>query len=232
MNKCLAYAALGFAAVLAACDSTVTGCGGPIETGTPSPVGARTYRGDLGGRQGLLFYAAHDSAMTLVYDTVRCGLFLAWRGPVLSGQVNGDGSYVAQGPVFHRQDADTLWRLVRGADTLSLAPAFLGFTEDSAGSLTLHYGLILPGGDTVRVDEVPSYDDHYGDLALRRDFRFQGLPPGAEVSVRLGGVAFAWKELWSQSANGILAGDPGEETLRTSDDGVSDVKLTFVGSAP
>ena len=87
-------------------------------------------------------------------------------------------------------------------------------------------------GKSIRVDESPAYDDHYGDVALRQEFRFQGIEPGMLVSVRLGGKAYAWHELWSLSANGALTGAPGAETLVTGDDGVSAVKLTFEGSVP
>jgi hypothetical protein len=185
-------------------------------------VGVRVYRGDWDGRKGLLLFAASPSSMTLVYDTARCGLYQAWRGPVLK----------PRSPLFHRQEADTLWRVRKAGVNLAVRPRFVGFEEDSTGYLGLHYSLELPGGKSVQVREVPAYDDHYGDMALRQEFRIQGMEEGMRVSVRLGGKAYAWKELWGLSANGELTGAPGAETLETPDDGVSAVKVTFEGSQP
>ncbi|HKP97316.1 MAG TPA: hypothetical protein VJ385_16330 [Fibrobacteria bacterium] len=205
---------------------------GPDAGLPPVKAGLRVYRGGLDGRKGLIFYAAHSAAMTLVYDTARCGLYLAWRGPVDGPLRNPDGSFAPQGPLFHRQEADGLWRVGSVDVTQPARPRFLGFEEDSLGDLILHYALDLPGNGTLRVNERPSYDDHYGDLALRREFLFQGLEAGQAASVRLGGRDFAWKELFSQGANGSLSGSSGEETLTVLDDGLADVKVTFQGSAP
>ncbi|MDB5051234.1 MAG: hypothetical protein JWO30_4305 [Fibrobacteres bacterium] len=220
--------------------SLLPGCGrgksaegtmGPPGNGEPVSIGRGLYRGALNGRQGLLFFAASAAAMTLVYDTARCGLYMAWRGPVPGNASATDSAYVPQGPLYHLQEADTLWHVDAGGETLPLKPMFLGFEQDSLGYLILRYSLDLPGGKTLRVEEHPAYDDHYGDIALRREFTFSGLQPGMTASVRLGGKSFTWKELWSQSADGSLAGTPGEETLTLSEDGVADVKLTFEGSA-
>jgi hypothetical protein len=170
--------------------------------------------------------------MTVVYDTARCGLYAAWRGPALGGIRKADNSYAPQGPLYHLQEADTLWHVLDGDAPLSAKPRFLGFDQDSLGYLILHYALDLPGGNALKVDEHPSYDDHYGDIALHREFTVRGLQAGVTANVRLGGKSFAWKELWSQSADGSFAGAPGEETLTLGDDGVADVKVTFEGSAP
>ncbi len=214
-----------------------------IENAMPRKIGPRLYRGDLDGRRGLLFYAASPSALTVVYDTVRCGLYEVWRGPVpvpdtgaaavaAAEKPAADAPYGPQGPLCHRQQADTLWRVSNAGVTLAARPRFLGLDQDSSGYLSLHYALDLADGKSIRVDESPAYDDHYGDVALRQEFRFQGIEPGMLVSVRLGGEAYAWHELWSLSANGALTGGPGAETLVTGDDGVSAVKLTFEGSVP
>jgi hypothetical protein len=81
------------------------------------------------------------------------------------------------------------------------------------------------------VDEEPSFDDHYGDYALQRDFRFRGIDPGMTVSVRLGGAAGTWSPLWGPASAGTMEGDAETKTLSMTEDGVANIKVTWTGSA-
>lgn len=71
--------------------------------------------------------------------------------------------------------------------------------------------------------------------ATARDFRrlslYRGALDGRAGLLRLGGQASAWPELWSQSADGMLTGGPGEQILGLANDGVADVRVSFEGSA-
>jgi hypothetical protein len=200
-------------------------------SGVPVQTGKRLYRGDLDGRVGLVFFAA-DTLMTLAYDVGRCGLYAAWRGPIEGDARDPSGGYAPQGPFYHMQAADTLWRLRRGGASVGLKGRTTVVSEDSSGRLVLEYALTLPDGSTLSVRERASFDDHYGDIALRREFDLQDLPSGDTLSVRLGGQAYAWPEIWSQGADGLFDGKAGEETLTFTEAGVGEVKLTFEGSAP
>jgi hypothetical protein len=196
----------------------------------PVQTGKRLYRGDLEGRIGLVFFAA-DSLMTLAYDVGRCGLYAAWRGPIEGDAHDASGGYAPQGPFYHVQTADTLWRLRRDGKSIGLECRNTSISEDSSGRLALEYALTVPGGASFRVRERASFDDHYGDIALRREFDLQDLPAGDTLRVRLGGKAYAWPELWSQGADGLFEGPAGEETLTFTEAGLGEVKLTFEGSA-
>lgn len=194
-------------------------------------VGVRMHAGDLDGRQGLLFFPAGDTSLAIVYDTALCGLYMAWKGRVLGPARAADGSYAPQGPLYLKQTDKHPWTVRNGEDTLPAKVRFLGYSEDTAGSVVFRYALDVPGRGTVTVEEDPSWDNHYGDNALVRDFRFQGIDSGISVSVLLGGGAGTWSELWSLSAAGVLSREPGRETLTVDQDGVSSVKVTWEKSA-
>ncbi|MDB5104030.1 MAG: hypothetical protein JWP91_1719 [Fibrobacteres bacterium] len=205
-----------------------------VQDNPPERIGRRVYRGSLEGRQGVLFFAASDTALTVAYDTVLCGLVAAWKGPVVGFALGADGSsYPPQGPLYHRLPGAVprVWTVRNGQDTLDARARFIGFAEDSTGYALFRYALDLPGGKSILVDEEPSWDDHYGDNALQRDFRFRGLDAGMTVDLRLGGEPGRWKELWGPPSAGILTGPAGRETLEMSEDGVCNVKVTWEGSA-
>jgi hypothetical protein len=194
-------------------------------------IGTRMHAGDMDGREGLLFFPAGDTSLVIVYDTAMCGLYMAWKGRVLGPARAPDGSYAPQGPLYLKQADRSPWTVRNGEDTLAAEIRFLGFLEDTAGSVVFRYALDLPGGGTVTVEEDPSWDNHYGDNALVRDFRFQGIDSGISVSVLVGGGAGNWSELWALSAAGELSREPGRETLTVDQDGVSSVKVTWEKSA-
>jgi hypothetical protein len=225
----------GFPAALALCALLgLAGCEskGPVAAADsfPEKIGRRLYRNVLDGRPGILLFAASDTALTLAYDTTLCGLYQAWKGPIGLGH--------PAGPVYHTQTASRIWTLRNGEDTLAAQVRYLGFSEDSTGYVAFRYALVTPKGDTVKVTEEPSFDDHYGDNALRRDFHFTGIPYGATVSLALGGKAGQWPERWEQSAGGLLldsaqvpAGATGGAHLDIGNDDVSSTKVRWLGSA-
>ena len=197
----------------------------------PKRIGHRLYRGTLYGRPGVLFFEASPTVLTVAYDTAMCGLFIAWRGPALGTETNPDGTYEEQGPFYLFQLSKDLWTVRNGEDTLAAAVRFLGYDEDSTGYVAFRYALLLPNGDSIKVAESPSLDDHYGDIALRRDFRFTGIPYGATVSVRLGGNAGSWPELWEQSGGGRLTDLNGYARLEMTFDDLAVTKVRWQGSA-
>jgi hypothetical protein len=194
-------------------------------------AGVRMHAGDMDGRRELLFFPAGDTSLVIVYDTAMCGLYMAWKGKVLGPARAPDGSYAPQGPLYLKQTDRSPWTVRNGDDTLDAKVRFLGFVEDTAGSVLFRYALDVPGGGTVTVEEDPSWDNHYGDNALVRDFRFQGIDSGISVSVLVGGGAGIYSELWSLSAAGELSREAGRETLTVDQDGVSSVKVTWEKSA-
>jgi hypothetical protein len=221
--------ALGAGLMMACTGTGPSGSG--ADAALPVKTSERVYRGTLDGRKDLIFFAAHPANLTLAFDPGRCGLYAAWKGPILGDARKTDGTYAPQGPLYHLQTSDTLWRLRDDGKAASPGCRLAGFAVDSSGHLKLDYDLDEPGGSVIHVREAASYDDHYGDIALRREFTVRDLPAGDALSVRVGGQAYAWKEIWSQAADGILDGKPGEETLTMTADGVAEVKLTFEGSA-
>lgn len=224
MRLCLAVAAAGLVA-----------CGqfGPHrdQEDPPVSIGRRLFRGSLDDHLRVVFFEASDTALSLAYDTALCGLLAAWKGPVLGAARNPEGTYAPQGPVYQRQPAARLWTVRNGEDTLAAAVRWLGQGEDSTGYVQFRYALILPSGDTIKVTEEPSWDNHYGDNALQRDYRFTGIPFGAIVSLRLGATPGKWQELWSQSADGEMAGTGLDRRLDMAADGVANVKVLWEGSA-
>lgn len=206
----------------------------PPEPSPPQPepvqIGTRVYRGDMGALHGLLFFSGKGSNMTVVYDTVRCGLVYAWKGPVLGPLRDPDGGYVPQGKVYEERREPGFWTVLVGGQTVAAKIRFAGFTEDSAGSLALHYALDLPDGRTVKIEEDPVHDDHYGDHALFRNITCEGLDTTITLRVSLGGLHPNWDELWSQSASGTLESWPDRHTLVLTYDGISVVKTTWIGS--
>lgn len=197
----------------------------------PASIGRRLFRGSLDDHLRVFFFEASDTALTLAYDTSLCGLLAAWKGPVIGPARNPEGTYAAQGPVYQRQPAASLWTIRNGEDTLAAAVRWLGLSEDSTGYVQFRYALILPSGDTIKVTEEPSWDNHYGDNALQRDYRFTGIPFGAIVSLRLGATPGKYKELWSQSADGAMAGAGLDRRLDLTADGIANVKVLWEGSA-
>lgn len=191
----------------------------PSEPGV-GKIGDRLYRGTLDGRAGILLFEASDTALTLAYDPRLGGLWKAWKGSARAG-----------GPMYAVQEAATLWTLRRPGEVHYLAASLVGTETDSTGFLALHWALGLPDGSTARVTEEPSWDNHYGDHSLQRDFRFEGIPEGDTLSLRLGAAPGRWNEIWSQSADGEMAGTGPERRLDMAFDGVANVKVLWEGSA-
>ena len=218
-------------ALLAFCFAACSLNGPHRSEDSPVRVGRKVYAGTLDDRLEILFFEASDTALTVAYDKSLCGLAAAWKGPVVGPARTAWGSNTSQGPVYHRQTAARLWTVRNGEDTLLTPVRFLGYEEDSTGYVAFRYALILPSGDSIKVVETPSLDDHYGDNALRRDFRLTGIPYGATVSVLLGGTAGQWPELWEQSGGGLLLGPAGAERLEMTFDDLAVTKVRWQGSA-
>lgn len=213
----------------------MAGCDSGTETSSPSvnltPLDSGLFRGDLDDRKGLLFFEAHPLHMSLAFDTSAGGVYLAWKGPV--DRITG-GTGALKGILYHRQPATSLWRVVRGPDTLAPVLRFEGFAV-APGSLEVRFDLVLPDGDSIAVKEYLNHDDHYGDHALETEYHFEGLDSGMAVMVRLAGETLdqgsgIWPPLWSSSA-GRLEGAEGAETYIQEFDGVGQVKCTFTGSS-
>ena len=213
--------------ILAGCEIVPIGSSDPKAL---TQTGSRIYRGDMFGHQGLVFFAAHTSALTAVYDTARCGLYLAWKGPVLGSERDSKGRYVPQGPLYLLRDDPSLWTVLIGGDTVPSTIRMISFDQDSTAYLAFHYSLNITGGRSLRIDEGVMHDNHYGDNALIRTFKCEGLDSTTTVRVKLGGQRGRWTELWSLGASGNLEGVPGEETLVMTYDGTSLVKVTWTGS--
>jgi hypothetical protein len=194
-------------------------------------IGPRLFRGDFDRTMDAIYFQASDTALSMAYDTRICGLLGAWKGPVLGGTRHEDGRYTPKGPVYQIRSPALLWTIRNGGDTLPSTVRWLGHSGDSTGYVQFRYALILPSGDSIKVAEEPSWDNHYGDNALQRDYRFTGIPPGATVSLRLGATPGEWKELWSHSADGEMIGTGLDRRLEMSADGVANVKVLWEGSA-
>jgi hypothetical protein len=203
---------------------------GPGKARAPVKIGRRIYQGAVDGR-GVLFFEASDTALTLAYDTLLCGVYAAWKGPAVGDSVRVDGSYAVQGALYHRLAANRIWTVRNAQGTLAFSPRFRGFTEDSTGYVAFRYVLPLSKADSIVVVEEPSWDDHYGDNALRRDFHLAGIPPGDTVQVLLGGARGKWTEKWELSGGGRYLGVPDSTVLELADDGVSSTKVRWEGSA-
>jgi hypothetical protein len=206
----------------------------PKTSPTPSnltQISPHLYRGDMLGHRGLLFFAASPSVMTLVYDTARCGLYLAWKGPVLGSKRDGHGNYLPQGKVYQLREDQKFWNVVISGDTVASQLRMTGFAEDSTGYLVIHYAIDLPGGRSLSVDENPVHDDHYGDNALFRTFRLTGLDTNMAVHIRLGSPDQNWKTIVNPpSASGRFVGEGNDLTLVMENDGISVIKVLWSGS--
>jgi hypothetical protein len=196
----------------------------------PVLIGRRVYQGSLNGHAGLLFFAANDSLMTVVYDTVRGGLYMAWKGPVLGPKRDSKGEYAPQGPLYQFREEAHFWTVIVGADTVIPTVKLLGIEEDTTGYLVFHFSLNLPGGRSIKVDESPLHDDHYGDHALLRTFNFEGLDSVTSARLRLGSPHLTWDETWSLSVAGNLERKIGTEALIMNRDDKSQIKVTWIGS--
>lgn len=207
--------------LLAALALALAGCPNrhPSEPGV-GKIGDRLYRGTLDGRARILLFEASDTALTLAYDPGLGGVWKAWKG-----------SARARGPMYAVQEAATLWTLRRPGEVHYLAASLAGTETDSTGFLALHWALGLHDGSTARVIEEPSWDNHYGDHSLQRDFRVTGIPEGDTLSLLLGATPGKWPEIWSQSADGEMTGTGLERRLDMTRDGVANVKVLWEGSA-
>lgn len=131
------------------------------------------------------------------YDATTCGLYRAWRGGVnFQGSVYNDAhgpQPVSQGESFFHQPAPAAWTVTRGGTETPIDPIFLGYTF-SAGHerVTLHFGIDLPGGTRVHIDESPEYVPvPDGRVSLIRALAVRGLPTDATLTLDLGGAAGA-----------------------------------------
>jgi hypothetical protein len=89
----------------------------------------------------------------------------------------------------------------------------------------LEWSLRLPDGRSIRVTEVPMYDDHYGDDGLFRNFEVNGIPAGHSVRLDLGGRGMP--ETWGGGADGGIAVEAGRRLLVQEADGQTPLKVTW-----
>lgn len=186
----------------------------------PSP---KPFRGFLEGEASPMIFLPAGKGMTLAYDERGGSLFLAWKGKAEALPGPG-GRFKPAGAVCHRRTAASPWT-VRGPKGIQPVTVTLKSLQ-AHGSLTaLEWTLALPGGLRVAVVETPSYDDHYGDAGLFREFAVAGLPEGMTLRLDLTGTGMP--ESWGGGGEGALAEEEGRRFLVQSRDGTTPLKVNW-----
>jgi hypothetical protein len=185
------------------------------------------FEGALEGQPGMVFYPT--GKLTLAYHRPTCSLRLTWAGHAVRqpGPQPASGIlYSIAGKILHRQRPGSVWSVRKG--NRGAVPVAADFLEAyrPQGRLTLVYLLKMPGGQPVRVEETPEFDDHYGDPALRREFTLTGIPAGHRVELLLSGKAPA--ETWGGGGAGRLEQDrEGRWMLVQAQDGSTPLKVSW-----
>lgn len=200
----------------------------------PIKSGRQIYRGDMGSKRGLLFYTDPSKSMTLVYDTVTCGLISIWRGTAIGPIRNSDSSYAPQGLVYLKSDLKQYWTILNGKDTVASKVRMSDVREDTLGNLFITYTLLLPNNKVLTVLEAPRHDAQSGDHALLRNFTcsgLNGLDTNTTIHIGVSGSSPNWNPAYSQSANGLLDAATHVETMILKDTLLSQLKINWNGSA-
>jgi hypothetical protein len=156
--------------------------------------------GSLDGKAGVAVIELNLS-MSLAYDFSGAGLWMAWQGTAKNAAAadlpagpapraadgRGAARLLSDGPAFHTRRAGQPWSARKGTKPLPVTSTLRAATmEDGLPKIT--YALRI-GSDSVRVEEYPEFDDHYGAKALFRYFVFTGMPAGVTLRLDLRGRA-------------------------------------------
>lgn len=210
------------------------GAGSPGSPTLPDGV----LRGLLAGDGTPCLFITLDPEMSLAYDELGGSLLLAWKGrPVPDpspgpAPAGGRKTYRAEGAVYHRRSSRAPWEAIGPKGNQPVTVTFKGISERRSLRV-IAWRLGLPGGKSVSVEEVPMFDDHYGDPGVFRNFTVTGLPPGLALRLSLAGRGLP--ETWGGGGEGGLQGSGDSLSFRQDRDGETPLKVTWSpasGAAP
>ena len=163
-------------------------CHHALPTSVRHPTDPWAFRSVL-DRQPRMLTLALDSACYAAYDLAHARLYKVWKGGVLM-----EGA-----PYTNKKNVQpTSWGTAYWSDSVQQAQWMVESDGDSALSkiinqgyildgsrIRLKYALVLSSGDTVRVEEEPTFvRDDTGRPGLERVFAASSIPDNATVSLR------------------------------------------------
>jgi hypothetical protein len=224
---------------------------GPSSEASPpaKDPAARVFRGILEGEASPMVFLAVGKSMVLAYDERGGSLFQAWNGKALPASGPGSSArsagaapkagkgalataspaasttaFRASGAVFHRRTNARPWEVRGPGGKVKVTVALEGVS--ARGDLAaLEWILRLPDGRSIRVTEVPMFDDHYGDEGLFRNFTVTGIPPGHSVRLDLDGRGMP--ETWGGGGDGGIVMEGGRRYFVQEADGQTPLKVTW-----
>lgn len=165
----------------------LAGCNNRKET-PHRPLDPWAFRSVLDKKPRMLTLAL-DTACYVAYDLQRCTLYKAWKGGVLiEGTAYTDKKNVqptSWGTAYLADSAKHFqWSVHKNGTEAVPSVVYKGHTFHGSG-ISLKFGLVLPAGDTLIVDEAPEFiRNSEGEPGLQRSFTLSHVPAGVTVSLK------------------------------------------------
>lgn len=136
--------------------------------------GNATYHHQTGGNRGATYYPK--------------GKIAYWQKP--GGEVGEDPPADNRETSFSPRNEALVpvWTASKAEVSLAVKTDYRGYAVNNpTETATLRYGLILPDGARIEVEETPEYLAVSGGAGLQRDFSIKGVPAGVSVALQLTG---------------------------------------------
>lgn len=163
------------------------------------------FRADMDGFSGLVVMAFHER-MWSAFDPRTCSTVLLWRSDM---DLRGT-PFSETDPRYFMADRYREYFLPAQAEvwlvndenegrSVSVKPRFEGYTFSKENEVTLKYGLFLPDGVRINVEESPVFIRDISNRAViyQREFKFDGVPRKMTVQMDLASHT-QWKEVTAE----------------------------------
>ncbi|MEM7371084.1 MAG: cytochrome C [Bacteroidota bacterium] len=136
---------------------------------------------------------ALNPEMYVAYHTESCRLYQIWKGGIhLDGAPFKDIKTLQPTswgtPYWKDSLTQDRWVVETIDSSFAITPAYQGYRILADNQVRLRYGIPLPNGSTVSIEEQPEYEqDEAGNPVFKQLFRSDPLPPAIRLTYRRAG---------------------------------------------